>query len=155
MAYNTELANDLGNLVSRVAQMVTRYQAGVIGDAPKGEHDMQPYREAFERLEFNAALDEVWRMVRSLNQYIEEVKPWEVAKNREKDPDAEPHLTEILAHCAGNLLQIGDLLVPFMPDTAAKIHATFEKGVVTPLDGVIFPKIYQHTADSKHSAIKN
>lgn len=154
-AYNTELANDLGNLVSRVAQMLTRYQAGVIGDAPLGEHDMQLYREAFDRLEFNAALDEVWKMVRSLNQYIEDVKPWEIAKNKEKDVDAEPHLTEVLAHCAGNLLQIGDLLVPFMPETAAKIHKTFEKGVVTPLESVMFPKIYQHTPDPKSTVVKN
>jgi methionyl-tRNA synthetase len=144
-AYNTELANDLGNLVSRVANMVTRYQAGVIGDAPLGEHDMQPYRLAMDSLEFNKAVDEVWAMVRALNQYVDEVKPWEVAKQREKDPDAEGHLTEILAHCVGNLLQIGDLLVPFLPETAAKIHAIFENGVVTPLEGVMFPKIYQHT----------
>ncbi|HEU0266193.1 MAG TPA: methionine--tRNA ligase, partial [Candidatus Saccharimonadaceae bacterium] len=43
-AYNTELANDLGNAVQRVASMVTRYQAGVVGDAPAGEHDLEPYR---------------------------------------------------------------------------------------------------------------
>ena len=147
MAYNTELANDLGNLVSRVANMLTRYQAGVVGDAPQGEHDMQLYRDAMDSLQFDKALDEVWQMIRSLNQYIETVKPWEVAKRREKDPDAEGHLTEILAHCVGNLLQIGDLLVPFLPDTAAKIHTTFEKGVVTPLEAVMFPKIYQHTTD--------
>ena len=144
-AYNTELANDLGNLVARVANMLTRYQAGVIGDAPRGEHDMQLYREAMAALEFDKALDQVWLMVRALNKYIDDVKPWEVAKNRETDPDAEDHLTEILAHCAGNLLQIGDLLLPFMPTTAGKIHAMFETGVVVPSEGVLFPKIYQHT----------
>jgi len=144
-AYNTELANDLGNLVARVANMLTRYQAGVIGDAPRGEHDMQLYREAMAALEFDKALDQVWLMVRALNKYIDDVKPWEVAKNRETDPDADDHLTEILAHCAGNLLQIGDLLLPFMPTTAGKIHAMFETGVVVPSEGVLFPKIYQHT----------
>ena len=144
-AYNTELANDLGNLVSRVANMVTRYQSGVIGDAPMGEHDMREYHEAMKNLEFNKALDRVWLMVRSLNQYIDDVKPWEIAKRKEKEADAEEHLGEVLAHCAGNLLQIGDLLVPFLPTTAAKIHATFENGVVTPLEGVLFPKIQIHT----------
>lgn len=148
-AYNTELANDLGNLVARVANMLTRYQAGVIGDAPRGEHDMQPYHEAMQALEFDKAIDVVWQMVRALNKYIDDVKPWEVAKHRDTDPDAEPHLAEILAHCAGNLLQIGDLLVPFMPTTAGKIHAMFETGVVVPSEGVLFPKIYQHTADGK------
>lgn len=147
-AYNTELANDLGNLVARVVNMLNKYQAGVIGDAPLGEHDMKSYHGAFERLEFNKALDEVWAMVRSLNKYIDDVKPWEIAKKKEKDPDAEPHLTEVLAHCVGNLLQIGDLLIPFMPATAKAIHDIFESGVVQTPSGVLFPKIYQHTEQS-------
>lgn len=146
--YNTELANDLGNLVSRVMNMLDKYQSGVIGDAPLGEHDMQSYRDAFDNLEFDKALDDVWQMVRSLNKYIDDVKPWVVAKNRETDVDAEGHLTEILAHCVGNLLQIADLLVPFMPDTASKIHGVFEEGVVKPLDGVLFPKIQLHTGEA-------
>ncbi|MGB3946148.1 MAG: methionine--tRNA ligase [Candidatus Saccharimonadales bacterium] len=147
-AYNTELANDLGNLVARVANMLTKYQAGVIGDAPLGEHDMQPYHEAMERLEFNKAIDEVWLTVRSLNKYIDDVKPWVIAKNKDNDTDAEAHLTEVLAHCVGNLLQVGDLLVPFMPNVAAAIHTMFESGVVVPSQGVLFPKIYSHTAPS-------
>lgn len=144
-AYNNELANELGNLVSRVANMLSRYEAGVIGDAPVGEHDMEPYRHAMDKLEFNKALDEVWGMVRALNQYIEHVKPWQIAKQKDADPDAEGHLTEVLAHCAGNLLQIADLLVPFMPTTAATIHTTFGTGVVKPIDGVMFPKIQLHS----------
>lgn len=146
-AYNNELGNDLGNLVQRVASMVTKYQAGVIGEAPQTEHDMTLYHEAMESLEFNKALDEVWSMVRSLNQYIDNVKPWEVAKGIGKDPEAEPHLAEILAHCAGSLIQIGDLLVPFLPTTAAYIHQTFESGVIKQAEGVLFPKKYQYTPD--------
>jgi methionyl-tRNA synthetase len=108
---------------------------------------MQPYREAMESLEFNRAVDEVWLTVRSLNQYLERVKPWEIAKTRETDPEAEAHLGEVLAHAVGTLLQIGDFLVPFLPDTAAIIHKTFESGVIIPTDGVMFPKIYLHTPD--------
>lgn len=148
-AYNGELGNDLGNLVQRVAGMITRYQAGVIGDAPQAEHDMKPYREAMDSLNFNQAVDEVWVTVRSLNQYIEQVKPWEIAKQREKDPDAEAHLSEVLAHLVGGLLQVGDLLVPFLPDTAASIHRTFETGVVAAQEQVLFPKIYRHTPDPR------
>lgn len=146
-AYNTELGNDLGNLIQRVASMVTNYQAGVVGDAPQTEHDMDEYHKSVERFEFDRALDEVWSMVRSLNQYLENVKPWEVAKQRDKDPEAESHLSEILAHASGALLQIGDLLVPFMPNTAASIHSTFESGVVKLPENVLFPKIYKHTPD--------
>lgn len=146
-AYNTELGNDLGNVVQRVASMVVRYQSGVVGDAPQGEHDMKPYRDAFAELTFDIALDKVWAMVRSLNQYLENVKPWEIAKRRESDPEAEGHLAEVLGQAVGDLLQIADLLVPFMPQTAAAIHQTFESGVVKQQEGVLFPKIYQHTPD--------
>ncbi|MBC7565238.1 methionine--tRNA ligase [Candidatus Saccharibacteria bacterium] len=147
-AYNNELGNDLGNLISRVAGMIMKYQAGVIGETTQAEHDMSAYHDAMESLEFNKAIDEVWNMVRSLNQYIDNVKPWVVAKGIGTDPEAEPHLAEILAHCAGALLQIGDLLQPFLPNAAQKIHGIFESGVVKmPTEGVLFPKIYIHTPD--------
>lgn len=148
-AYNGELGNDLGNLVQRVSGMITRYQAGVIGESDQTEHDMSAYHEAMASLEFDKAIDEVWNMVRSLNQYIDNVKPWEVAKNVGKDAEAEGHLSEILAHCAGALLQIGDLLIPFMPQTAATIHSIFESGVVKPTEGPLFPRRYIHTADPR------
>lgn len=144
-AYNNELGNDLGNLIQRVASMIVKYQAGVIGDSAQTEHDMTPYHRSMENLEFNKGIDEVWSMIRSLNQYIDNVKPWEVAKGLGKDPEAEPHLAEILAHCAGALVQIGDLLMPFLPNAAMRIHATFETGVVNLPEGVMFPKIYIHT----------
>lgn len=144
-SYNTELANDLGNLSQRVASMVTRYQAGVIGDVTHGEHDMSVYHEAMEALEFNKAIDEVWAMVRSLNQYIENVKPWEIAKQIGKDNEAATHLSEVLAYAVGALLQIGDLLVPFLPGTAEKIHSTFETGKIVATEGVLFPRVYIHT----------
>ncbi len=148
-AYNNELGNDLGNLIQRVASMITRYQSGVIGDAPQAEHDMGPYRMAMEKFEFNRALDEVWNTVRSLNQYLENVKPWEIAKTREKDTEAEEHLTEVLAYAASTLIQVGDLLLPFMPTTAAAIHDTFRSGVVPPTITPLFPKIYLHTPDPR------
>ena len=146
-AYNNELGNDLGNLIQRVASMIIKYQAGVIGESQQTEHDMTLYHNAMEALEFNKAVDEVWSMVRSLNQYIENVKPWQVAKGIGTDPEAEPHLGEILAHCAGALIQIGDLLLPFLPNAATRILETFESGVVKLPEGVMFPKIYLHTPD--------
>jgi len=147
-AYNTELGNDLGNLVQRVASMVTRYQAGVIGETPVGEHDMGPYRYAMEALQFNSALDETWVMVRSLNKFIEDVKPWEIAKKRDTDPEAEAHLSEVLSHAVGTLRQIADLLVPFLPNTAEAIYKTFDTGVINQLPP-LFPKIYLHAEDPR------
>ena len=148
-AYNTELGNDLGNVVQRVASMITRYQAGVIGDAPQSEHDMKPYRDAMNALTFDIAIDEVWVMVRGLNQYLETVKPWMIAKTKDTDADAAAHLSEVLAQSVGTLLQIADLLVPFLPETADKIHKIFESGVIAGQQDVLFPKIHIHTADPR------
>lgn len=144
-AYNGELANDLGNLIQRVSGMINRYQSGVIGEIPDGEHDMGTYHEAMENLEFSRAIEEVWLMVRSLNQYIENVKPWEIAKHIGKDAEAETHLSEVLAYSAGALLQIGDLLTPFLPGTSANIKTIFGSGKINQIEGVFFPKIYHHT----------
>lgn len=145
-AYNNELGNELGNLIQRVASMINRYQSGVVADIIKGEHDTQAYRDYMDRLEFNRAFDEIWNMVRSLNVYIEEVKPWQVAKLGETDPEAKEHLEEILAYASGSLLQISDLLRPFLPGTAKTINDIFSTGVVKlPPSGVLFPKVYLHT----------
>jgi len=148
-AYNNELGNDLGNLVQRVAAMIQRYQAGVIGDGPQAEHDMGPYHEAMEHFEFNKAMDVTWNTVRSLNGYLENVKPWEIAKKRDTDTDAADHLSEVLAHASSTLIQIADLLTPFMPSTAATIHGMFDSGVVPAEITPLFPKIYLHTQDPR------
>ncbi len=148
-AYNGELGNDLGNLVQRVVGMTKRYQAGVVGDTIPYQHDMGPYRESMESFDFNRALDDVWGIVRSLNQYIDRVKPWEVAKKRESDPEAEAHLSEILSYASSTLLQISDLLAPFLPETAKAIRQTFETGVVPDDFQPLFPKIYLHTPDPR------
>lgn len=148
-AYNNELANELGNLVSRVASMVMRYQAGVVGDVIQAQHDSQLYHDAVRNCEFNKAMDEVWLMVRSLNQYLEDVKPWAVAKARESDSEAEAHLAEILGHCVGTLNQVAYLLAPFLPTTSAAITALFKDGVVHEAEHVLFPKIYKHTTDPR------
>lgn len=147
-AYNNELANELGNTVSRIAQMITRYQAGVIGDGT-AEHDAELYHAALRDLQYDRALDAVWLMIRSLNQYLEEIKPWEVAKTRDKDTEAEAHLGEILSYCVATLRQIATHLTPFLPTTAAAIEAVFEGGVVRPQASVLFPKIYNHTPDPR------
>ncbi len=149
-SYNNELGNELGNLVQRVASMINRYQSGVLGDHPQPEHDIQLYREHMNALKFNRAMDEVWNMVRSLNVYIEDVKPWQVAKQVDQDADAKEHLDEILAYAAGSLLQIAELLTPFLPNAAQVIKDIFSTGLVKlPETGVLFPKVYNHTSDPR------
>jgi methionyl-tRNA synthetase len=134
-AYNDELADQLGNAVSRVAAMITQYQKGLIGDIPGSDHDIGPYQQALESCRFDRALDVVWEQVKGLNQYIDETKPWQIAKAKDEE-----HLREVLAYAAASLLEIAALLNPFMPDTAAKIQAVFGTGVLKPLPGPLFPK---------------
>jgi methionyl-tRNA synthetase len=134
-AYNNELANDLGNCVQRTAAMVVRYQNGLIGEMPPSQHDTVPYKEALEQCRFDKALDDVWEQVRGLNQYIDETKPWEIAKNKDEE-----HLREVLAYQASCLLEVADLLEPFLPQTAVKIRTIFSEGVIRPMEGTLFPK---------------
>lgn len=134
-AYNNELANELGNAVQRTAAMIQKYQHGIIGQIPEGPHDKAPIGEAIEQCRFDRALDMIWDQVRGLNQYIDETKPWAIAKTED-----ESHLREVLAYQVACLLEIADLLVPFMPESAAKMKSVFEKGVIEPLEGTLFPK---------------
>ncbi|MDR0397596.1 MAG: class I tRNA ligase family protein [Candidatus Nomurabacteria bacterium] len=140
-AYNNELANDLGNLVSRAANMVMRYQAGVVGELQKPEHDMFAYNEALRELRFSDAIAEAWALVQGANKFIDETKPWVIAKNAENDPEEKEHLDEVLGHVVGSLLQVANMLYPFLPATSEKIYETFNTGVVKPLEDVLFPKI--------------
>lgn len=134
-AYNSELANELGNLLQRTIAMIVKYQNGIIGDIPPPEHDVAQYYEALEDCRFDKALEEVWEQIRGLNQYVDEEKPWELAKNHDED-----HLREVLAYQASSLLQIADLLEPFLPETATKIKHSLAEGVVRPLETTLFPK---------------
>ena len=134
-AYNNELADQLGNAVSRTAAMVLRYQKGVIGSVPEPEHDMGPYETALGQCRFDRALDEVWEQVKGLNQYIEEAKPWEIVKTGDED-----HLREVLAYMVGALQEISNLLRPFMPATAEKIDKVFGSGVIKEQPTPLFPK---------------
>lgn len=134
-AYENELADQLGNAVSRTVAMVVKYQQGLIGEIPEAEHDFGAYETAIENCRFDVALGEIWEQVKGLNQYIDEQKPWVIAKTGDEE-----HLRETLAYMCGSLLEIAELLLPFMPATAEKINKTFSEGVIKPLPGSLFPK---------------
>ncbi len=134
-AYNNELANELGNTVQRTAVMIQKYQNGIIGDIPPSSHDKGAFEEALAACRFDRALDVIWEQIRGLNQYIDETKPWEVAKSGDED-----HLREVLAYQVSCLLEVADLLTPFLPETASKITAIFGEGFIRPIEGTLFPK---------------
>ena len=133
--YNAELANELGNTVQRTASMVKTYQNGIIGNIPPSTHDIAQYVDAMDKCKFDRALDEVWELIKGLNQYIDEEKPWEVHKRGDTE-----HLQEVLAYQVSCLIQIAELLQPFMPETALKIRHVFEEGVIQPIEGTLFPR---------------
>lgn len=132
--YNGELANDLGNLIQRLAVMINKYQDGAIGEIPAGEHDTGPYAEAIDNFRFDKALEYVFGLIQGLNQYIDEEKPWAIARR-----DA-GHLNEVLAYAVGSLLQISNLLAPFLPATAEAIDKIFASGVLK-YKSALFPRI--------------
>ncbi|MFO0920063.1 MAG: methionine--tRNA ligase [Candidatus Saccharimonadales bacterium] len=134
-AYNNELANELGNCVQRTVAMIAQYQDGIIGKIPDSTHDVAQYWEAINNCRFDQALDEVWEQVRGLNQYIDETKPWAIKKQGDTE-----HLGEVLAYQVACLLEIADLLEPFMPTTSLSIRSIFEEGVVRVPENTLFPK---------------
>lgn len=151
-AYNNELGNDLGNLVSRIVSMLNKYQDGVMNQVENSHHDETVYFDAMRDMQFSTAIDEIWAHIRSLNQYIDTVKPWEIAKKRAEDKEAEQHLSEVLDYLCKSILQVGDMLEPFMPETAAKIEKIFVPGVIDQSVGALFPKIYLHTPNPREAS---
>jgi methionyl-tRNA synthetase len=135
-AYNHELADDLGNAVQRTLVMIMKHQDGIVGAIPPSEHDNAAIERALNECRFDQALDGIWSQVRGLNQYINEEKPWEIAKSGDSD-----HLREVLAYQVSCLLEIADLLQPFLPSTANKIQGIFKEGLAQPMEGTLFPKL--------------
>ena len=81
------------------------------------------------------------------------MKPWEIAKKAKEDREEELHLAEVLNHSVGGILQIAEMLTPFIPDSAEKIKSIFASGVIKDIEGdVLFPRIYLKTEDPR---IKN
>jgi methionyl-tRNA synthetase len=124
--YETELANELGNLASRTISMVLRYRDGAVAAVspdPVLEEDFAGLGEAvsahLDRAELTLALDEIWQRVRRLNRYVEERAPWKLAK----DPDAAAELDQVLGSLVEGLRAVTVLLWPYLPDTAERLLA--------------------------------
>jgi methionyl-tRNA synthetase len=124
--YATELANDYGNLASRVLAMIGRYRDGVVPEAaldPAVGDDFHGLPEEVARLmdgfELSQALDVIWERVRRLNRYVEEREPWKLAR----DPDRAGDLDVTLATLAEGLRCLTVLLDPYLPTAAGKLLA--------------------------------
>jgi methionyl-tRNA synthetase len=122
--YETELANELGNLASRTLSMLRRYRDGRVpgaalddalaGDFAGLEDEVARRLDAFE---LTGALDVIWQRVRRLNRYVEEQAPWQQAK----DPERADDLDRTLASLAEGVRVLAVLLHPYLPESTTKL----------------------------------
>jgi methionyl-tRNA synthetase len=123
--YNADLANNLGNLVNRVASMTERYRQGRLpAAAPRGsalpglaESAVTTYREAMDRHALHEAVAAAFRLVSATNEFVAASQPWALAK----DPAREAELSGVLYDAAEAVRVAAVLLQPIMPDSAAEI----------------------------------
>jgi methionyl-tRNA synthetase len=122
--YERELANDLGNLVSRTTAMIARYRGGTLTPTEKvPPWDADVLRAdlvaLFDGYDITAALETVWQLVRRLNQYVEESAPWNLAKEETRSAE----LDDVLYNLADGLTSIAIAIFPYLPESAPRILA--------------------------------
>jgi methionyl-tRNA synthetase len=127
--YNSELANDLGNLVSRTCGMIKQYFGGLIppgserGEDSSGElravcdETRKTYLAAMEAYEIHNGISEVFKVIRAANRHIEEMAPWSLMKQ----PDGKQEAARVLFTLCEVLRQSAVLIFPFMPGKAQEI----------------------------------
>ena len=135
--YETELANDLGNLASRTISMIGRYRDGVVPTTEPEDFSVRAkFDEQMDAFAIGDALETAWELVRRLNRYVEEQAPWALAK----DPEREQDLDRALATLAVNLREVADLLRPFMPEKMATLLEAIGGERVAKIEP-LFPKL--------------
>jgi methionyl-tRNA synthetase len=157
--YDSELANDLGNLLSRTTAMIARYRDGTLVKVDRADipvdfetlrTDVQARMDAFD---VTGALDRIWDAVRRLNQYVTAEAPWQLAK----DEANAARLDAVLYTLADGLTALGVALQAFLPEASPKILAALgqaeepswervRNGVAEPVEGIaasepLFPRI--------------
>src|SRR6476659_2956562 len=163
--YERELGNDLGNLLSRTTAMIARYREGRIvpapWDSPFRAELAELAREVPERLEkydLYGALEAIWIVIRSLNRYVEERAPWQLAKDTTKSEELDRTLYDL----ADGLRAVAIALAAYLPETAPRILSALGQpedlawqgvayGWTAAADGIVpaeplFPRVELETA---------
>ncbi len=120
--YNADLANGLGNLVSRVMKLIE----GFSFNNNFSEISIN-FNEELEKMELSQALEKILEIVRECNRFIDDNKPWELKKNNEEK------FKEVMQKLISNLNLLSEFLVPFMPETSKKVKKALETKKVEPL----------------------
>jgi methionyl-tRNA synthetase len=139
--YNSDLANGLGNLLSRTTAMIRQYRGGKIptrstmskfigvGFNTIAINTIQEFRNCFDRFEFHRALEKVWTLLGAIDKGIVQCQPWSLAKSG--DADQQLLLDDLLYSGAETLRIVSVLLKPVLPEITEKIWA--QLGMTTPL----------------------
>ncbi|MBR1976278.1 MAG: methionine--tRNA ligase [Phascolarctobacterium sp.] len=126
---NSDLANDLGNLLHRTVSMIEKYHGGVVTNAGVNEavdEDLQAlvkttvanFEKDMDAMEINSAIKGVWALISRANKYIDETAPWILAKDEAKAA----RLQTVMYNLAETLRVVAILVAPFIPSTSPKIY---------------------------------
>ena len=137
--YNSELANGLGNLVSRTLTMINQYRGGKIPNGESngmirqlGEETQIVVAKHFDAFDFSRGLESIWTLLSAVDKFIVEQAPWKLARNT--DPAAQAQLDSALYTSAETLRLASALLYPVMPESTAKIWE--QLGMTTPIESL-------------------
>ena len=135
--YNSDLANGLGNLIARVAKLCETSNFRKTKSAGNEKHISnfdEDYKKTLSEYKFNDALSIIWGKITRLDKFINDEKPWELAKNQNQ------RLKSVLEHSVDQIQEIANLLGPFLPETSEKILRQFEVSEIKSA-APLFPRI--------------
>lgn len=159
--YNNDLANDLGNLVSRSVAMVDKYCGGVIPSTylkTEFDEDLEKVarnaiintKKSMDEFQLQNGVNATWELISRANKYIDETMPWQLAKDASK----KGYLDSVMYHLIESLRVIANLIAPYLVETAPKIlEAIGLTNEVINLEHLEFGKVYENIMVKKLSPL--